>query len=142
MGASVAFEMAASGAFSGPVVLLGISLSLQDEAMFVRVLEARRAELLDDLRTNDPTVMRQLLRGYFQYLGRHDSPAARLCDAGVPAWVVHDERGAGGVTADEQSTLETCPNTLVITVPGTSFFLTNEESERIAELVVEALGRH
>jgi hypothetical protein len=30
----------------------------------------------------------------------------------------------------------------VITVAGTSFFLPNEESERIAELVVEALGRH
>ena len=37
--ANIASEMAASGAFSGPVVLLGISLSLQDEAMFVRVLE-------------------------------------------------------------------------------------------------------
>jgi len=108
----------------------------------VRVPEARRVELLDDLRRNDPPVMRQLFRGYFQYLGRHDSPAARLCDAGVPAWVVHDDRGAGRVTADEQSTLETGPNTLVITVLGTSFFLTNEESERIAELVVEALGRH
>jgi pimeloyl-ACP methyl ester carboxylesterase len=43
---------------------------------------------------------------------------------------------------DERRTLEACPNTSVITVADTSFFLPNEESERIAELVVEALGRH
>jgi len=170
MGASVALEMVASGAFSGPVVLLGISLSLQDEPVFLRVLdrlgtvtgslpfaamrqmmgsmtkhirvpEARRAELLDDLRKSDPPVMRQLFRSYLQYLSRHDSPAARLCDAGVPAWVVHAEKGDGGLTDGERSTLEACPNTNVITIPGTSFFLPNEEPERIAELLVEALGR-
>jgi hypothetical protein len=76
------------------------------------------------------------------YLGGHDSPAARLCDAGVPAWVVHAEKGDGGLTDDERRTLDACPNTTVITIPGTSFFLPNEESERIAEIVVEALGRH
>jgi pimeloyl-ACP methyl ester carboxylesterase len=107
----------------------------------IRVPEARRAELLDDLRKSDPPVMRQLFRSYLQYLSRHDSPAARLCDAGVPAWVVHAEKGDGGLTDGERSTLEACPNTNVITIPGTSFFLPNEEPERIAELLVEALGR-
>jgi len=170
MGASVALEMVASGGFSGPVVLLGISLSLQDEPVFLRVLdrlgtvtgslpfaamrqmmgsmtkhirvpEARRAELLDDLRKSDPPVMRQLFRSYLQYLSRHDSPAARLCDSGVPAWVVHAEKGDGGLTDGERRTLEACPNTNVITIPGTSFFLPNEEPGRIAELLVEALGR-
>lgn len=37
----------------------------------------------------------------FQYLDRHGSVASRLCEAGVPAWVVHGERGDGGVTADQ-----------------------------------------
>jgi pimeloyl-ACP methyl ester carboxylesterase len=170
MGASVALEMAASGAFAGPVVLLGISLSPKDEPVFLRVLdrlgvvlgslpfaamrqmmgsvtknvrvsEARRAELLDDLRRNDPAVMRRLFRGYLQYLGRDDSPAARLCDAGVPAWIVHAEKGDGGLTDDERRTLDACPSISVITIPGTSFFLPNEETERIAELVVDALSR-
>ena len=171
MGAGVALEMAASGAFSGPVVLLGVSLSVQDEPVFLRVLDrlgigmgslpfaamrlmmgsvtknvrvpqARRAELLNDLRHNDPRVMRQLFRGYVQYLGRHDSPAARLSAAGVRAWVVHADKGDGGLTDDERCTLEASPNTSVITIPGTSYFLPNEEPERIAELAVEALDRH
>src|SRR5205085_598926 len=38
MGASVALEMVATGAFSGPVVLLGISLSAKDEAPFFRAI--------------------------------------------------------------------------------------------------------
>ena len=67
---------------------------------------------------------------------RHDS-ATR----GVPAWVVHAEKGDGGLTDDERRTLEACPSVSVITILGTSFFLPNEEPERIAELVVEALGR-
>src|SRR3954463_4226756 len=38
MGASVALEMIASGAFTGPAVLLGISLSAEDEAAFFRAI--------------------------------------------------------------------------------------------------------
>ena len=37
-GASVAFEMVVSGSFTGPVVLLGISLSSKDESAFFRGL--------------------------------------------------------------------------------------------------------
>jgi pimeloyl-ACP methyl ester carboxylesterase len=170
MGASVALEMAASGAFSGPVVLLGLSLSRQDEPVFFRAIDRlgvvlgslpcaamlkmigmatkqarvpadRRAELLADFRKNDPRVMRQGIRGYLKYLGRYDSPAERLCDAGVPTWVVHAEKGDGGLTDHERRTLEACPHTTVITIPGTSYFIPNEEPELVAELVVEALDR-
>jgi pimeloyl-ACP methyl ester carboxylesterase len=167
MGATVALEMVMSGAFSRPVVLLGISLSLQDEPVFlraldrfgvvmgslpfaamramfgsltkhVRVSEERRADLLEDLRMNDPSAMRQIFRGYVQYLRRDGAPAARLCSAGVPAWIVHSEKGDGGLTADERHTLESCSTTTVVTIPGTSFFLPSEHPERIAKLVVEA----
>ena len=97
--------MATSGLFSGPIILLGISLSLHDESAFLRLLnrlgvvmgslpfalmrqmmgsvtknirvpETRRAELLDDLRNNDPPVMRELFHDYLHYLGRCDAPAA------------------------------------------------------------------
>ncbi len=169
IGASVALEMAASGAFRGPVVLLGISLSTGDESAFLRVLNRlavplgslpwalmlksagmatrlarvsadRRAELLADLRRNDPRLMRQVFRGYLAYLGRYDSPAARLCDAGVPAWVVHADKGDGDITDEERRTLEACPRTTVVTIPGTSYFMPNDEPERVASLLVEALG--
>jgi len=36
MGATVAYEMVASGAFAGPLVLLGVSLSSRDEPAFFR----------------------------------------------------------------------------------------------------------
>jgi pimeloyl-ACP methyl ester carboxylesterase len=169
IGAAVAFEMAASGAFAGPVVLLGPSLSSKDEPMFLhainrlgavlgrlpsaamlqmvgmatkraRVSANRRTELLVDFRKNDPRLMRQIFRAYLQYL-EHPAPAARLCDAGVPAWVVHAEKGDGGLTDEERHTLEACPTTTVITIPGTSFFIPNEEPERVANLLVQALAR-
>ena len=170
IGASVALEMAASGAFAGPVVLLGISLSPQDEPVFLRVMDRlgvalgslpcaamlkmipmaakstrvpadRRAELIADLRKNDPAIMRQIFRGYLSYLDRLDGPAARLCEAGIPAWVVHAEKGDGGLTDAERRTLEECPDTTVITIPGTSLFIPNEEPERVATYISQALNR-
>lgn len=170
IGASVALEMAASGAFKGPVVLLGPSLSLQDEPAFLRIMdrigtvlgslpsammlkmipmaakharvaEDRRAELLADLRKNDPAIMRQIFRGYLRYLGRHDAPAARLCNASVPAWIVHAEKGDGGITDTERRTLEECPHTSVITIPGTSYFIPSEEPEQVTGYLIEALAR-
>jgi pimeloyl-ACP methyl ester carboxylesterase len=170
MGATVALEMAASGGFSGPVVLLGLSISTQDEPVFLRAIdrlgavlghmpcaamlkmigiatkharisEDRRAELLTDFRKNDPRVMREGIHAYLKYLARYDSPAARFGDAGAPAWIVHAEKGDGGLTNDERRTLEACPHTTVITIAGTSYFIPNEEPERVAELTLEALAR-
>jgi pimeloyl-ACP methyl ester carboxylesterase len=169
-GATVALEMAASGAFRGPVVLLGISLSAADEPALLRALNwlsavlgklpwavmlkliglatkqarvsaDRRAELLADFRRNDPRIMQQIFGGYLQYLDRYDSPATRLCEAGVPAWIVHAEKGDGGLTDDERRTLDACPSTSLVTIPGTSYFIPNDEPERVASLLSEALGR-
>jgi pimeloyl-ACP methyl ester carboxylesterase len=169
MGGSVALEMVASGAFSGPVVLMGISLSREDEPAFFRAIDhlggvlgslpsaamlkliglftrqarvsaERRAELVADFRKNDPKVMRAGFRAYLQYLGSHKAPAARLCDAGVPAWVVHAEKGDGGLTAEERRTLEGCPSVTLVTLPGTSYLIPNEEPQRIGGVVVEALA--
>jgi hypothetical protein len=46
MGANVALEMAGSGAFTGPVVLLAAAFSRSDEAIFLRVLD-RLGRVLD-----------------------------------------------------------------------------------------------
>ncbi|GAA4832996.1 alpha/beta hydrolase [Kitasatospora terrestris] len=169
MGATVAAEMVATGAFTGPTVLLGISMSPADEPAFFRALcrlgdvlgplpsaallklmgpaskgmrvpPERRAELLRDLRRNEPRAVRRILRGYLDHLGTHERPAVRLCAAGVPVWVVHAEKGDGGLTADERRTLDACPHATVVTVPGSSFFLPNEEPGRIADVLVEALA--
>jgi pimeloyl-ACP methyl ester carboxylesterase len=170
MGANIALEMAGSGAFSGPLVLLAPSFSRRDEAVFFRILDRlgnvlghlpmaamlklmgmatrgiplppqRRDELAAELRKNDPHVMRRGIHCYLQYLDRYGSVASRLCEAGVPAWVVHGERGDGGMTDGERRMLEACPRMKLITIPGASYFTPNEEPALVAGLVVEALGR-
>jgi pimeloyl-ACP methyl ester carboxylesterase len=169
-GATVALEMAASGAFTGPVVLLGISLSTRDEPALLQVVDrlgavlgtapslatrammgvvtkharvspGRRAELLADFRKNDARSMRDGLHAYVTYLRRHGAPARRLCDAGVPVWVVHAEKGDGGLTQEERRTLVDCANATVVTIPGTSYFIPNEEPALVAALIVDALDR-
>jgi pimeloyl-ACP methyl ester carboxylesterase len=170
MGANVALEMAGSGAFRGPLVLLAPSFSRQDESVLFRLLDRlapvlghlpiaallkmmgpamkqmplppdRREVLAAEFRKNDPRVVRRINHRYFQYLDRHGSVASRLCAAHVPAWVVHGERGDGGVTDEERRTLEACPQIRMITIPGPSYLTPNEEPALVAELVAKALGR-
>jgi pimeloyl-ACP methyl ester carboxylesterase len=169
MGAVVAYEMVVSGAFRGPVVLLGVSLSAADEPWFFRAVvrlgsilgtlpaaalkkgagamvkqaalpPERQAQLRTDFERNDPGDMRRGLQAYLRWLHRDDDRARRLCEAGVPAWVVHAEKGDGGLTQHERAVLEACPHVRVVTIPGTVFFLPNEVPERVAELIVEALA--
>lgn len=71
---------------------------------------------------------------------RGDDPARRLCEAGAPAWVVHAEKGDGGLTTHERAVLEACPHVRVVTVPGEVFLLPNEVPERIADVIVQALA--
>jgi pimeloyl-ACP methyl ester carboxylesterase len=168
MGAAVALEMVVSVAFAGPAVLLGISLSTKDEPAFFRALVRlgsvlgglpaaalakgaasmvkriavpadRQAELREDFRKNVPRHMQRGLREYVRWLGRHDRPAERLCQAGVPTWIVHAEKGDGGLTDDERQTLEACPSAHLVTLPGHVFFMPNEAPGPIADVIVEAV---
>jgi len=59
----------------------------------------------------------------------------------VPAWIVHAEKGDGGLTGTERRTLEECSHTSVITIPGTSYFIPNEEPAQVADCLIEALAR-
>jgi pimeloyl-ACP methyl ester carboxylesterase len=169
IGACVALEMVTSGAFTGPTVLLGVSLSPPDEPAFFHALVRlgsvlgafparlmakgaasmvtrmpvsgqRQAELRDDFRKNNPQDVRRVLGEYVQWLRRHEHRAARLCQAGTPAWIVHAEKGDGGLTGDERSTLEACASARVVTIPGSVFFLPVEAPERVAEIIGEAVA--
>lgn len=167
MGAVVAVEMVVSGAFRGPVVLLGVSLSTKDEPAFFRAIARlgsvlgglpasvlaraaasmvkripataeRQAELRADFRRNVPAHVQPGLREYLGWLHRGDGRAKRLCDAGVAAWVVHAETGDGGLTDEERGTLEACPHVQLVTIPGKVFFLPNEIPDRIAAIIRES----
>ena len=169
MGAVVAYEMVVSNAFAGPVVLLGVSLSTPDEPRSFRAVirlgsvlgtlpaaamktlvnsmikhvpmpPERQAELRADFARNHTGHMRAGLRAYLRWLHRDDDPAQRLCRAGVPTWVVHAEKGDGGLTEHERSVLEACPDVRVVTLPGAVFFIPIEAPERVADLIVEAVA--
>jgi pimeloyl-ACP methyl ester carboxylesterase len=169
MGAVVTVEMVVSGAFTGPVVLLGVSLSTKDEPAFFRALVGlgtvlgslpaallakgaasmvkripaspeRRAELREDFRRNDAGDAMKSLREYLGWLKRGDGRAKALCETGVPMWIVHADKGDGGLTENERRTLEACPNARLVNIPGEVFFLPNEVPERVAEVLLDAAG--
>jgi len=168
MGATVACEMGTSGAFAGPLVLLGISLSSRDEPAFFRgivhlssllgtlpvaalkkgagsmtkkaaVSADRQAELKADFALNDVRHMTKALRAYARWLDRDDDRARRLCDTRLPVWVVHAEKGDGGLTPRERATLEACPTAHVVTIPGHVFFLPNDVPGAVADVIVDAI---
>jgi len=169
MGAMVAYEMVVSGAFTGPVVLLGASLSAPDEPRFFRAIirlgsilgtlpcavlkkgaatipkhaavpPGRQAELQADFARNSTRDMRDGLQAYLRWLHRDDDPARRLCETHVPAWVVHAEKGDGALTPEERATLESCDTVRLVTVPGHVFLLPNDVPERVADVIVQALA--
>jgi pimeloyl-ACP methyl ester carboxylesterase len=168
-GGSVALEMVAGGSFSGPAVLVGISLSAKDESAFFRAIVGlsrvlgalpaallarvaasmvkripvsaeRQSELREDFRKNVARDVTPALREYVRWLHRHERPAERLCGAGVPTWVVHAEKGDGGLTDDERRALEACPHMHVVTIPGAAFFMPNEVPAPIADVIASAVG--
>lgn len=169
MGANVALEMAEKKLFTGPTVLLGISLSLPDESAFlinairlskvlgslplalmkkavgsmvkrIPVPPERQAELASDFRRTSTRDMHLGLREYLKWLKTGEDHAAMLCRSGVPTWVVHAEKGDGGLTDAERHTLETCSTVEIVTIPGNVFFLPNEVPDQIASVINDAIA--
>ncbi|BFV56515.1 hypothetical protein KCMC57_up16190 [Kitasatospora sp. CMC57] len=171
LGANVAIELAAAGVFSGPVVLLSPTFSREDEAKFLGVMNSvgrvpglgalawavmmkalpkamkrdlppRRADVLAaDLAKNDPGFCRRIVRRYYEYLDRHGSLVTRLCESGVPVWVVRGDRDEIGLTEQELRGLRDCPRVTLVTVPDAGHLALVEQPARIAEVIVEAAAR-
>jgi len=169
-GATVALEMALSGRFRGPVVLLGISLTTTDESAFFRSVvqvsrklgswpmavllrllplmarsakttETHKRELIEDLKQNRAGDSVRVCSEYLDYIGAGGDPAAALAASGNPAWVVHAEKGDGGLTDAERATLEAAANVTLVTIPGAVFFLPDEAPQRTAEVIATALSQ-
>lgn len=168
LGANVAIEMVATGAFRGPVVLLSPSFSREDESKFPRALDrlsrvlghlpysvmlriigpamkgslppSRRDVLIAELRNNDPRFLRRQTRGYLAYLDRYGSLASRLGDAGVRTRVVFGERDDVGLTEDEREVLAEYSDMKIVEIPGVGHFTLNQDPGRIAELILDAIG--
>lgn len=168
-GATVALEMLLSGEFSGPAVLLGISLTTEDEAgFFVRVVrlsrrvgswplgilmrlvplmaksakipEPHKGELVADLRQNRGRDSLQLLVPYLEYIAADRDYAAEISASASPVWLVHAEKGDGGLTDAERATLEAAGNVTVVTIPGSAFLLPDEAPEQTAAAIAAAVA--
>ncbi|HET6167678.1 MAG TPA: alpha/beta hydrolase [Marmoricola sp.] len=168
-GATVALEMLLSGAFHGPVVLLGISLTTEDEAGFFRgvvrlsqrigswpmsllltmvplmarsakIPEPHKSELVEDLKQNRGKDAVRLCAGYLDHIDADRDYAAEIAAAGSPVWVVHAEKGDGGLTDKERATLEAAANVTLVTIPGSVFLLPDEAPGQVAAAIAAAVA--
>jgi pimeloyl-ACP methyl ester carboxylesterase len=169
-GATVALDMLLAGHFRGPVVLLGISLTTEDEAAFFRAvvrasqkvgtwpmatllrlmpLMARSAkttdlhkkELIEDLKQNRARDAVPACAEYLDYIAQDRDFAAELASSGSPVWVVHAEKGDGDLTDSERATLEAAPNVTLVTIPGSVFLLPDEAPKETAAAIAGALSQ-
>lgn len=169
LGANVALEMARTGDFAGPLVLLSPSFCREDEARFLRVMDQmatvsgqlpfrfmlamigpalknvkvspeRRDELVEDLKRNDPGFVRRAIRSYFEYCNRHGSLAPNLCGSGAPAWVVFGEHDDVALRDDERAVLESCPTVSLRVVSDAGHLTLNEQPAVVAGIVLEAVA--
>ena len=168
-GATVALEMVLSGHFQGPAVLLGISLTTEDEARFFRGVvrasqkvgnwpmaallglmplmartaktpEAHKKELIEDLKQNRAGDAVPACVEYLDYIAADRDFAAELASSGTPVWVVHAEKGDGGLTDAERATLEAAPQVTLVTIPGSVFLLPDEAPRETAAAIASALS--
>jgi pimeloyl-ACP methyl ester carboxylesterase len=167
-GATLALEMLLSGHFQGPVVLLGISLTTADEAGFFRgavrasqkmgtwpmalllrllPLMARfsktpqphKRELIEDLKQNRVGDSVRTSSEYLDYIAADVDYATRIAESGSPVWLVHAEKGDGGLTDAERATLDAAPNVTLVTIPGSVFLLPDEAPQQTAAVIASAL---
>jgi hypothetical protein len=106
----------------------------------VPVPPERQAELAADFRRTTTRDMRLALGEYLKWLESGEDHAALLCRSRVPTWVVHAEKGDGGLTDAERRTLEACDTVKVLTIKGKVFFLPNEVPDQIAAVITSAVA--
>ena len=169
-GATIALEMLLSGHFHGPVVLLGISLTTQDEAGFFRAAvrasqkvgswpmaillrllplmarsaktpEPHKRELIEDLKQNKPADSVRVSGEYLDYIAAGRDYAADLAASGHPVWVVHAVKGDGGLTDTERATLDAAANVHLVTIPGAVFLLPDEAPHQTAGVIATAVSQ-
>jgi Alpha/beta hydrolase family len=168
-GATVALEMLLAGQFRGPVVLLGIAPTSEDDAAFFRgavrlsqkvgpwplgtllrfmplmvrsakIPEPHKRELIEDLKQNRVGDSVRVSAEYLDYIAADRDYAAELAAWGSPAWVVHAEKGGdGGLTDAERATLDSADNVTLVTVPGSVFLLPDEAPGQTAAVIATAL---
>jgi pimeloyl-ACP methyl ester carboxylesterase len=166
----VALDMVLSGHFHGPVVLLGISLTTEDEARFFTAVvrasrkvgswpmaallrlmplmaksaktpELHKKELIEDFKQNRASDSVRACGEYLDYIAADRDFAAELAASGNPVWVVHAEKADGGLTDAERATLQAAPDVTLVTIPGSVFLLPDEAPQETAAVIASALSQ-
>ena len=102
--------------------------------------EEHKSHLIEDVKQNNPKDAVAVSSPYLDYIAAGPDPAARLAASGVRSWLVHAEKGDGGLTDAERATLQAAPNVTLVTIPGSVFLLPDEAPRRTAEVIAEALA--
>ena len=170
VGANIALEMVAAGEFSGAVGLLEPAFSRKDEFKELAILDRvgrvpalgylawvlslktigsamkgefppdRHDALVGEMKKSDPGFCRHMIRSYFEYLDRHGSLVSRLCDSGARAVVVFCDRSKVGLSREERSGLEACPNVTLVDVADSGHMVMTDQPTRTAELILELVS--
>ena len=106
-----------------------------------KTTEVHRHELVEDIKMNRSRDAVRVSSEYLNYIAADRDSAAELAASGHPAWVVHAEKGDGGLTDDERATLEAAPTVTLVTIPGAVFLLPDEAPQQIAEVIATAVAQ-
>ena len=98
-------------------------------------------DLIVDLKQNLASDAVRVCGDYLDYIAADRDFAAELASSGNPAWVVHAEKGDGGLTDAERATLHAAPDVTLVTIPGSVFLLPDEAPQQTAAAIADALMR-
>ena len=101
---------------------------------------AHKMELIEDLKQNRARDAVRVCGEYLDYIAADRDFAAELATSGEPAWVVHAEKGDGGLTDAERATLRAAPHVTLVTIPGAVFLLPDEAPRQTAAAIADALA--
>lgn len=109
--------------------------SLPLMARSAKTTDVHKNELIEDMKQSRAGDSVRVCSVYL------DDPAAALAASGVPACVVHTEKGGdGGLTDAERATLDAAANVTLVTVPCSVFLLPDEVPDRVARVIADAVA--
>jgi pimeloyl-ACP methyl ester carboxylesterase len=100
-----------------------------------------KRELIEDFKQNRAGDSVRVSSEYLDYIAADLDYAAKLAASGIPVWVVHAEKGDGGLTDAERATLQAAPNVTLVTIAGSVFLLPDEAPEQTAAVIATALSQ-
>jgi pimeloyl-ACP methyl ester carboxylesterase len=109
-------------------------------ARSAKTTAAHKKELIEDFKQNRASDAVLLCGEYLDYIAEDRDFAAELAASGNPVWVVHAEKGDGGLTDLERATLDAAPNVTLVTIPGSVFLLPDEAPKETAAAIAGALS--